>query len=338
MTAEPLASAPIDTERFIAASVACCLVASACGGRLQAGWDEPAGPLPVDGRNPIVLCNDGASDNWQGEYAMLFANAGGPALAGIVITASWNWQDLNENLAGWEQMVAAARQSGLRGIPDPLASDAPILVEPSSGDIDDTTANGSAGARFIVDISRELALPHRPLVLVTGNPLTDVADAYLLDPTLPDRVVVVASLGSTTGDGADMGVPNGNLDFWASVIVARKFRYVQVSAFYGQGQDVPSSLLGELQKNAFTSWIEAKQPDVWDAVVAADQVGVVAVAVPEFVVTVTPAVQDDEDTDGLPLLSSDPAGPVQLVTEIDSDLATARFQEMLLAPATFGGE
>ena len=44
-----------------------------CGGILDAGWDKPRGQLPVDDRNPIILCNDGSSDNWAGEYAMLFA-------------------------------------------------------------------------------------------------------------------------------------------------------------------------------------------------------------------------------------------------------------------------
>jgi hypothetical protein len=40
---------------------------------LDAGGDKPRGQLPVDDRNPIILCNDGSSDNWAGEYAMLFA-------------------------------------------------------------------------------------------------------------------------------------------------------------------------------------------------------------------------------------------------------------------------
>jgi len=45
------------------------------------GSTVPHGLLPVDERNPIVLLNDNAFDNWQGEYAILFANGGGPKLA-----------------------------------------------------------------------------------------------------------------------------------------------------------------------------------------------------------------------------------------------------------------
>jgi hypothetical protein len=311
----------------------------ACGGTLDAGGDEPKGQLPVDDRNAIVICNDGPEDNWQGEYAMLFANTSGPSLAGIVINTGGIWRDLDENLAGWQQMVSAAREAGLRNIPDPVASEGPPLERPSGGNIESTVPNSSEGARFIVETSQQLAQPFRPLVVVTGGRLTDVADAYLMDSTLPDRVVVVSALGSVTSDGGEMGVANGELDTWADIIVAQKFRYVQVSAFYEQMDDVPSSLLPELPVNAFTAWLEAKQPDVWgDVLVAADQVGVLAVAVPEFVSDVTTVVQDGENSDGLPLLSGDPSGQIQLVTEVDGAVAAARFQEMLTSPATFDPE
>ena len=77
---------------------------AACGGKLDAGWDEPKGMLPVDDRNPIVLCNDGYYDNWQGEYAMLLSSTGGPPLAGIVVNDSGPWPELDDNIAGWRQM------------------------------------------------------------------------------------------------------------------------------------------------------------------------------------------------------------------------------------------
>ena len=35
-----------------------------------------------------------------------------------------------------------------------------------------------------------------------------------------------------------MGIPNGEMDPWADTIVAGRFRYVQVSAFYDQLTDV----------------------------------------------------------------------------------------------------
>ena len=69
------------------------------------------------------------------------------------------------------------------------------LVRPADGKIESTTPNMSAGAKLILEMSARLSLPWRPLVVVTGSRLTDVADAYLMDPTVADRVVVVSALG-----------------------------------------------------------------------------------------------------------------------------------------------
>lgn len=318
--------------------LASAFATAACSGTLDAGWDEPRGQLPilVDQRNPIVLCNDGPYDNWQGEYAMLFASGGGPPLAGIAINTSPAGTNLDDNMAGWRQMTEAARQSGLTGIPDPRASHGPVLVRPSDGKIESTAPNHSEGADLIVTASKELSLPFRPLVVVTGGRLTDVADAYLVDPTLPDRVVVVSSLGTATADGGMMGIPDGEMDTWADIIVAQKFRYIQVSAFYDQKADLSDSLIAQLPANSFTDWIRSKKTKVYDDVLAADQVGVLTVALPSFVSSFTRAVQQGVDSDrNWPILRIDPSGPVWLVTKIDGALATARFGQFLLDPATF---
>jgi hypothetical protein len=308
------------------------LAIAGCGGSLDAGSDEPHGTLPVDERNPIVLFNDGWSDNWQGEYAMLFASTGSVTLSGIVVNDGWPHTDLNDNLAGWRDMVAAARNSGLKNIPDPIASSGPALIRPNDGNIDATSPNRSEGARFILDAAERLSLPFRPLVVVVGGRLTDVADAYLIDHTLPEKVIVVASLGAATDDGAAMGVPNGWLDTWADTIVAQKFRYIQTVTYYDKAADVPEDLLSQLPKNAFTEWIEAKVPNVENAY---DQVGIQVVAMPSVVLEEARVSQQGVDSENYPLLKYDSDGADWLVTQTSSALAIARFWEMLLAPATF---
>ncbi len=310
------------------------LAMAGCGGTLDAGWNVPKGKLPVDHRNPVVICNDGPTDNWQGEYAMLFANSGGPPLAGIVVDSSRFWPDLQDNLSKWQQMVEAAREAGLQSIPDPVPSDNAPLVRPSDGNIDSTVPNNSGGARFIVEKSNEVS--YRPLVVVTGGKTTDVADAYLLDHTVADRVVVIYWMGSTTNSGAVMGSPNGELDPWADTIVAQKLRYIQVSASYDQSTDLPSSALAELPDNAFTAWVRKKQPDIWPAGIDADQVAVIAVAIPSFVSAVSQMAQTGSDSGDLPLLSDAPKGNIWLVSEVTRALAPARFSWMLLDPDTYG--
>jgi hypothetical protein len=308
---------------------------TACSGTLDAGSDRPHGLLPVDERNPIVISNDGPLDNWQGEYALLLANAGGPQLEGIVVNASAAWPDIDSNIADWREMVAAARASGMRGVPDPIASISQPLERPADGNIDATVPNRSEGARFIVDAAERTSQPYRPLVVATGGRLTDIADAYLLDHTLPERVVIVSSLGSLSAEGATMSNPNGEMDPWADTIVVEKFRYIQVSAYYDQTTDVPSSRLGELPNHAFGAWMTAKQPSIWNLPEASDQVSVLAAGLPAFVLEVqrvSPTLGDS------PTLGTDPAGNAWLVTRSDGALATTRFGQWLLAPATWGGE
>jgi hypothetical protein len=319
------------------AAISLAVVIAGCTETLDAGSTGPHGLLPVDERNPIVLVNDGPNDNWQGEYAVLLANGGGPKLAGIVVDASSPWPDIQANIAGWRDLVGAARASGLQNIPDPIASIGAPLVRPASGDISATQPNRSEGARLILDASTRLGLPHRPLVVVTGGALTDVADAYLIDPTVTERVIVVASLGLVTTTGAGMSSPNGELDPWADTIVTARFRYVQVSAFYDQGTDVPASDLAQLPANALGARIAAKQPNLWQWSPASDQVSVLAVGIPGFVTAVqrvTPAGSVAATATAGPDLVNDTNGAGWLVTACDGATATTRLWQLLLGAPT----
>jgi hypothetical protein len=321
-----------------AAAATLILVGLSCAQSRDLGSTISHTRLPVDERNPVILLNDDISDNWQGEYAVLLANSGGPALDAIIVNNSPNAQDINANIMGWRALVAAARASGLRGIPDPTASIGPPLNRPASGQIEDTSPNRSEGALLIVERSVRLSLPYRPLVVATGGRLTDVADAYLIDPTVAERVVVVSSLGSLTAMGAAMASPNGEMDPWADAIVAARFRYVQVSAFYDQITDVPAERLSELPANPFGDWIASKQSKVWNLAVAADQVAVIAVGVSTFateVQRVSPSGLIAAGARAGPDLLLDPNGTRWLVTQSAGAEPRTRLWKVLLDAATF---
>lgn len=310
------------------------VLVAACNETFDAGTSAPRGPLPVDERNPIVIFNDSQYDNWQGEYTLLLANSGAKTLAGMVVNTSPNATNIDDNLAERQALVTAARNSRMRNVPDPIRSVGAPLVRPASGDIDATQPNHSEGALFILSESARLSLPYRPLVLVTGGRLTDVADAYLVDRTVTDRVVVVSHLGSLTATGANMGAPNGEMDPWADSIVTARFRYVQVSAYYDQTKDVPT----ELPKNAFGTWIANRQSQIWDLPQAADQGVVAAVWVPGYVMAVTRASASGPVAAGAnagPTIQDDPTGNLWLVRQVSGAVATARFREMLLNPKTY---
>jgi hypothetical protein len=320
-------------RRAAASIMGAALAAVGCGGTLDAGGDVPHGLLPVDERNPVIIDNDHWADNWLGEYAALLANNGGPPIAGIIASASPYWTDANVNATGWGKLVAAARASGLRNIPDVTASAGLPLVRPADGRIDSTTPNNAAGARRIVELSRQLSKPWRPLVVISAVPLTNLADAYLIDPTVVDRVVVVAALGELGTPNATMNGPNGDLDPWAGWIVAQRYRYIQVSAYYDQTGDVMEADLTRLPRNALGDWMRDKQPAIFAIPQASDQIAVLSVALPTFVTAVRRASPDTsvafDDTQGPPLRPDD-AGNAWVVTKIDAPLAPTRLWELLL--------
>jgi len=330
---QTISGGPRRAVRILAAIVA--LFAANCTQTYDAGYNL----LPVDRRNPVVLMNDGLNDNWQGEYAVLLANSGWPRLVGIVVGKGGTAFDPDANFTAWQGLVNAAVASGLRGIPDPVKVDSELLKRPESGNIEETVPNYSDGALFLRWAAETYALPDRPLVVVTGTRLTDVADAYLIDPTIVDRVVVVSSLGSLTATGATMANPNGEMDPWADTIVTAHFRYIQISVFYDQTADIPASRVPELPANEFGDWMADKQPGIWDLPVASDQVAILAVWVPGFVTgveRVSPAGPVDAGATIGPELLKDPNGPVMLVSQIDYDAARRAIWRLLDSPATFG--
>ena len=319
----------------VALSAAATLLLVACeGGNIDAGGNI----LPVDERNPVIVANDSATDNWTGEYAMLLANSGGPPLAGIIVNPSPYWPDLATNVDGWNQLIAAARASGLRNIPDATGSAGVPLVRPADGAIEHTTPNMSDGAKLILDLSARLSLPLRPLVVVTGSRLTEVADAYLMDPTVADRVVVVSALGGVANGASVMGWPNGELDAWADWIVGQRFRYIQVNGYYEQLGDVSPDKVADLPANPFGAWMAAKAAGIYQIPMSSDQIGVLAVGVPNFVTAVERAVVDNSAafvaTTGPPLVAQ-AHGSAWVVPSCDSAMAADRLWKMLLDPRTF---
>jgi hypothetical protein len=329
-------------SRIAICAVSALSVLSACGGSiLDAGSDRLHGPLPIDERNPIILANDGPHDNWDGEFAMVLASRGRINLLAIIVNTAPYYPLIEDNVQGWRDMVKAARASGMRNIPDPTTSIGPILQRPANGDVSVTEPNHSEGARLIIDAAHRLSQPLRPIVVATGGRLTDIADAYLIDPSIADLVVVVASLGQSASDGsgAVMSIPNGEIDPWADEIVLRKFRYVQVNAYYAQQGDIPSARVGELPANPFGAWMTSKLADILSTSVATDQNSIIACAFPDFalnVVRMSEASATPPPAGTSPTLSPNFVGNGWVVNRGNNALATARFWEGLKDPTTYG--
>jgi hypothetical protein len=319
-------------RRRLTALVASVLALVGCGGQLDAGYDVPHGLLPVDERSAVVVVNDGARDNWQGEYAVLLASTGQLKLVGFVVNSTIEYPSVDTNVAGYREMLSAARDSGMRHVPDATASIAPALTRPASGSIEDTVPNRSEGARLILEAAAAHGTTAHPLAIATGGALTDVADAYLLDPSLVERAVVVASLGQTDGDGASTFDPNGGRDNWATFIVTSRMRLVQVNGFYDQLLDVPEERASELPQNAFGRWMAEKIPGILNVILACDQISVLAVALPWFASGVTHLRVNDADSMSL---IPDATGQIWHVARTDSERSRSEIWARLKDPSTF---
>jgi hypothetical protein len=312
--------------------LSCALCVTGCGGQLDAGYDVLHGPLPIDERSAVVVVNDGARDNWQGEYAAILASSGQLKLVGLVVNSTIEYPSLEGNVTGYRQMLSAARDSGMRHLPEPTASIAPTLNEPASGSIEDTLPNRSEGARLILAAAAQHGTAVHPLAIATGGALTDVADAYLLDPTLAERAVVVASIGQTEGDGASTFDPNGGRDSWATFIVTSRMRLVQMNGYYDQLLDVTEERALDLPQNAFGRWMAAKRPDLLNVILACDQITVLAIALPWFASSVTRLAVDDADPASL---IPNASGQIWHVAKTDSVRARSEIWARLEDPSTF---
>src|SRR3954447_11580596 len=117
-----------------------------------------------------------------------------------------------------------------------------------------------------------------------------------------------------------MSGPNGEMDPWADWIVAQKFRYIRVSGYYVQTGDVTSADISRLPQNPLGARIASLQPHVIADPGASDQVALLSLALPAFVVAaqrVSPDIAAGFDATQGPALVPDPSGDDWLVTEID---------------------
>jgi hypothetical protein len=304
-----------------------------CTEQLDAGTDSPHGALPVDERSAIVTVNDGPRDNWQGEYAAVLAASGRVKWVGMVVNSTPIYPMLADNVIGFRSMVEAARSSRMQGIPDATASVSPILVRPASGVVEDTVPNRSEGARLILEAAARHGSAVHPLVIATGSAVTDAADAYLMDPSLRERAVVVSSLGNVEETGVRSGDPNGNIDAWAITIVSSRMRYAQINGFYDQLLDLPEERVAELPKNPFGAWMTEKRPEILDLISACDQISVLAAALPWFATSVTR--MSGQFSEDIPLLLPDAAGQIWHVSQSDSERARNELWVALQDPATY---
>jgi hypothetical protein len=236
---------------------------------LLAGCGKATVRLPFDSSNPVIYDNDSAVDVYTDEYLLALASLGEIRLKGMITTISIvpdnQWvkpEDYEREVSSRQKLATAAKASGFKNVPVPVRGPMGMLKRPDSGRIRDTVPFNSEGTRLIVEEARK-ATKEKPLVIVAGGQLTSAADAYLMDPSIADKVVV----SWLCLRNHDMGQYNGWADPWAAYIVLKKLRLVQFGSVPTpkvQKSDLKELPSSPLQKFMYDAYLPGNPPGPGD--------------------------------------------------------------------------
>lgn len=301
--------------------------------------EPPAVPirLPYDRTCPVLYDNDYANDyvDW---YLMALANAKDIRYLGISTSSSiapYNRHmpadALDDCIATRTRIVGIGRASGLRHIPGPVAGTRGHLVKPASGKIENTSPIDSPGSRQIVR-EAQAASATKPLVVCVGGPLTVVADAYLLNQSIADKLVVAWLDNYRDG----MYGFNGWSDGWAAYIVLEKLRLVQFTVDSNPFASVPKDRLkNELPATSMREFMLGIKPDVVAPAGDADGPPAISIMRPDYVVElkrVSFGGWKTADGHEVPMFKDDPQGRALVATKVDARIATEEWWRALKNP------
>lgn len=209
-----------------------------------------------DNTCPVIYDNDSHMDVYADEFLLALSSAGLLDVRGFITTTTFNpavnFETYELDFKGRAEILSMAARSGMRNIPPHFRGPSIMLKKPESGLIGDTQPIDTPGTRFVVEQARK-ASPQRPVVLVMGGPLTVAVDAWLIDPSIRDNLIV----GWAGGTRDDMCDYNGWADPWAAFIALTKMKLVQFP--FLALPDVPKNRLLELPDSEIRQWMIDKR-------------------------------------------------------------------------------
>ena len=295
--------------------------------------------LIYDAGCPIIYDNDSVEDAYTDELVMALATGGRIDLRGF-ITTSGGWRDpwdtdrlVNQHsLNGRKDLVAKAHRSGMTMVPAIMEGVSMPLEKPLTGHVEDTRNPGSEGARLIVKEALK-ATRERPLVVIIGGSVSTVADAYLLEPGITDRVIVAWN-GYNNWNGKAKPFR------WASEIVLRNFRCVLFSKVTEvAAPSVPKSRLSQLPVTELRRYMidkslpSADLPREHDF----DASPVIPLIDPNYVLAVRRMHWSKRGKDGESILEPDATGNIWQVERASRRIATRAWWLTMRDPNSWGG-
>ncbi len=144
--------------------------------------------------NPVIYDNDWFFDVTDFDYVLAKNSIGVIDLRGIVATRDMYFGSggytLQESIDDANEKIDLARASGLADVPDVTPGASLLLVEPPSGQVDDTAAVPTAGSNLIVAEAHQ-ASPEHPLLVHIGGQATSLANAVLQDPSIRPNIIAI---------------------------------------------------------------------------------------------------------------------------------------------------
>jgi hypothetical protein len=200
--------------------------------------------------NPIIYDNDWWFDVVDNNYLWAQASLRRADLRGNIVSRDmWDWQkgyhySMDQSMEDASKALQLARESGLKNIPDLTRGADQALERPTTGKIEDTRNHPSDGSRLIVAEAKK-ASPEKPLLIISGGPLTTVATALLTNPEIAPNLVV---FNLTVNGGY-----NGK-DGWSVYVVTQLTRYVDWGGgeFWDRDSVFTAAHFTGLRENPFT--------------------------------------------------------------------------------------
>ncbi|MEA2531482.1 MAG: hypothetical protein QOG89_3126 [Thermomicrobiales bacterium] len=276
------------------------------------------------GRRAVVLttdCGTDMDDEWAVAHLSLSPEID---LRGIVTTHA-------PNLAAPAAETAARAVAQVLDRVSPPARP-PVLCGGSEPLTDGKTPRPNPGVEFILDQARGRTADDR-LVLLAIGAATDVASALLVDPSLADRIEVVAMGFDGWPGGSDGWNVKNDIPAWQTLMASRApitvgaadvcIRRLTLTADQARTRLAGCGEGGEFLVGLLVDWLDreaqmARQVTgsaawpVWDEVVVAHLLGLTSSdAYPR------PSLRDDMTFDHP--ASADAAPPVRWITDLDTD-------------------
>lgn len=292
--------------------------------------------LPFDNTNPVWYDNDWAND-YVDFYLMALASTGDIQYKGISTSSSippynkyMTGDDLYKQIALRTEIVERGRQSGFYNLPDPVPGCRGHLQKPASGKPEDTVPIDSLATRRIIR-EAHIAGSGNPLVLIMGGPCTLAADAWLIDPSISDKIIVLLL------DNNNNGITgfNGWSDGWAASIVLQRLQLVQFTVESNASARITKQQLLELPPSIVREYFLACTPDVICPEGDCDGQPAISLMRKDYISKVNKVSFGGYtmvDGHEVPIFRDDPASRSLVCTEASADIATQEWWRALKNP------